>query len=39
MVKLQDRVMKAQWNYNGDIYRTFTYYYGMSLPQELVSNL
>lgn len=39
VVKLQDRVMKAQWNYNGDIYGSFTYYYGMSLPQELVSNL
>lgn len=39
VVKLQDRVMKAQWNYNGDIYGSFTYYYGMSLPQEIVSNL
>ena len=37
VVKINDRDIKAQWNYNGDIYRSFTYYYSMSLPQELIS--
>ena len=37
IVKINDIHINAQWNYNGDIYRSFTYYYSMSLPQELVS--
>ena len=37
VLKINDIHIKAQWNYNGDIYRAFTYYYSMSLPQELIS--